>query len=151
MGAHGVGKERLACRGRSSATSRIELVCLPHLGRRKFDKRTATLSDGSLGNTIRKRGRRFKVSTAADPVGTLEIALNHTARLLDRDPKLAAEQANEILKVAPRHPAAMLMLGVAQRRGGRSEAALSTLEAVVNAQPNWAAAQYELGLALIDM
>ena len=97
-----------------------------------------------------ERGRRFKVSTAADPVGTLEVALNHTARLLDRDPKLAAEQANEILKVAPRHPAATLMLGVAQRRSGQNEAALNTLEAVANTQPNWAAAQYELGLALID-
>ena len=90
------------------------------------------------------------MSTGADPVGTLEVALNHTARLLDRDPKLAAEQANEILKVVPRHPAATLLLGVAQRRGGQYEAALNTLESVAGAQPNWAAAQYELGLALID-
>ena len=90
------------------------------------------------------------MGTGADPVGTLEVALNHTARLLDRDPKLALEQANEILKVAPRHPAATLMLGVAQRRGGQHEAALSTLKVVADAQPNWAAAQYELGLAQID-
>ena len=87
---------------------------------------------------------------AAEPVGTLEVALNHTARLLDRDPKLAAEQANEILKVVPGHPAAALMLGVAQRRTGQGDAALSTLETVAKAQPNWAAAQYELGLALIE-
>lgn len=90
------------------------------------------------------------MGTGADPVGTLEVALNHTARLLDRDPKLAAEQANEILKVVPRHPAAMLLLGVAQRRGGQHEAALNTLESLATSQPNWAAAQYELGLALID-
>ena len=90
------------------------------------------------------------MGTGADPVGTLEVALNHTARLLDRDPKLAAEQANEILKAAPRHPAATLMLGVAQRRDGQHEAARNTLESVANAQPNWAVAQYELGLALLD-
>ena len=90
------------------------------------------------------------MGTGADPVGTLEVALNHTARLLERDPKLAAEQANEILKVVPRHPAATLLLGVAQRRGGQQEAALNTLESVAISQPNWAAAQYELGLALID-
>ena len=91
------------------------------------------------------------MGTGAEPVGTLEVALNHTARLLDRDPKLAAEQATEILKAVPGHPAAALMFGVAQRRTGHSEAALSTLETVARAQPNWAAAQYELGLALIDV
>lgn len=90
------------------------------------------------------------MGTGADPVGTLQVALNHTARLLDRDPKLAAEQANEILKVVPGHPAAALMLGVAQRRTGQGDAALRTLEIVARSQPNWAAAQYELGLALIE-
>ncbi len=68
------------------------------------------------------------MSAEAEPVGTIEVALNHTARLLDRDPKLAAEQATEILKVAPLHPAATLLLGVAQRREGRVDAALTTLE-----------------------
>jgi predicted Zn-dependent protease len=90
------------------------------------------------------------VSAGAEPVGTIEIALHHTARLMDRDPTLAAEQASEILKVAPDHPAATLLLGVAQRRRGRTEAALSTLEPLARAQPNWAPAQYEQALALID-
>ena len=90
------------------------------------------------------------MSAGAEPVGTIEVALQHTARLLDRDPVMAAEQASEILKVAPQHPAATLLLGVAQRRGGRTEAALGTLEPLARAQPNWAAAQYEQALALID-
>jgi tetratricopeptide (TPR) repeat protein len=90
------------------------------------------------------------VSAGAEPVGTIEVALHHTARLMDRDPTLAAEQASEILKVAPDHPAATLLLGVAQRRGGRTEAALSILEPLARAQPNWAPAQYEQALALID-
>jgi len=90
------------------------------------------------------------VSAGAEPVGTIEVALHHTARLMDRDPVMAAEQAAEILKVVPQHPAATLLLGVAQRRGGRTEAALGTLEPLARTQPNWAAAQYEQALALID-
>ncbi len=90
------------------------------------------------------------MSAGAEPVGTIEVALRHAARLMDRDPVMAAEQASEILKIAPQHPAATLLLGVAQRRGGRTEAALSTLEPLARAQPNWAPAQYERALALID-
>ena len=90
------------------------------------------------------------MSAGAEPVGTIEVALQHTARLLDRDPVMAAEQASEILKVVPQHPAATLLLGIAQRRGGRTKAALSTLEPLARAQPNWAAAQYEQALALSD-
>jgi tetratricopeptide (TPR) repeat protein len=90
------------------------------------------------------------VSAGAEPVGTIEVALRHAARLMDRDPLMAAEQASEVLKVAPLHPAATLLLGVAQRRGGRTEAALSTLEPLAHSQPYWAAAQYEHALALSD-
>ena len=90
------------------------------------------------------------MSAGAEPVGTIEVALRHAARLVDRDPLMAAEQASEVLKVAPLHPAATLLLGVAQRRGGRTEAALGTLEPLARAQPYWAAAQYEHALALSD-
>jgi tetratricopeptide (TPR) repeat protein len=88
------------------------------------------------------------VSAGAEPVGTIEVALAHTTRLMARDPALAAEQAAEILKAAPRHPAARLLLGVAQRRGGLTEAALGTLASLVSEHPNWAIAQYEHALAL---
>lgn len=90
------------------------------------------------------------MSRGAEPVGTIEVALSHTARLLGRDPTLAAEQATEILKAAPGHPAATLLLGTARRLNGLTEAALGILEPLARAQPNWAAAQYEHALALSD-
>ncbi len=88
------------------------------------------------------------MSAGAEPVGTIEVALSHAARLLGRDPKLAAEQAGEILKVAAGHPMATLLLGAARRLGGLTEAALEILEPLTRAQPSWAAAQYEFALAL---
>jgi predicted Zn-dependent protease len=83
-------------------------------------------------------------------VGTLDVALAHAARLLQSEPKLAAEQAGEILKVVPGHPVATLLLGSARGATGETDAALQILEQLTNAQPNWAAAHYELGLALLD-
>ena len=88
------------------------------------------------------------MSSAPDPVGTLDVALAHTARLLEKDPALAAEQAGEILKTVPGHPAARLMLGIARRVGGDPAAALEVLEPLAREQPNWAAAHMERGVAL---
>lgn len=84
------------------------------------------------------------------PVGTLEVALTHAARLLENDPALAAEQATEILKAVPNHPAAVLLLAVARRRGGNAAAAIGLLEPLSRAHPGWAQAHYELGIALGD-
>jgi len=50
------------------------------------------------------------------------------ARLLESSPELAAEQAAEILKSAPNHPLATLLLGVARRVGGDAKTALQALE-----------------------
>src|SRR5258708_12817965 len=58
------------------------------------------------------------LNSASEPVGTLEVALGHAARLLERDAALAAEQAGEILKAVPGHPRARLILGAAHRIGG---------------------------------
>ena len=52
--------------------------------------------------------------TSAEPTGSLETALAHTRRLLDSNPVMAAEQAGEILKVAPNHPPATLLLAMAR-------------------------------------
>jgi predicted Zn-dependent protease len=93
-------------------------------------------------------GGQFKLSSRAESVGTIEVALAHASRLLQSDPKLAAEQAAEILKVAPGHPLATLLLASAQRSSGETDAALQILEQLTRAQPNWAAAHYELGLVL---
>jgi hypothetical protein len=58
------------------------------------------------------------MNNATEPTGTLEVALSHTKRLLETNAAMAAEQAEEILKVAPNHPVATLLLGIARRRGG---------------------------------
>lgn len=70
------------------------------------------------------------------PVGTLEVALAHAARLLAQDARLAEEQAREILKAAPEHPQALRLLGAALRRqgdvAGAEAAYLRSVKASVN-------------------
>ena len=88
------------------------------------------------------------MSATPEPVGSLQTALEHTQRLLTSEPRLAAEQATEILKVAPGHPLASLLLGVAHRRAGDPAASQSVLEPLAQSQPNWAAVHHELGLTL---
>ena len=60
---------------------------------------------------------------ATETVGTLEVALEHAARLLTIDAAAAEAQAREILKVAHEHPQALRLLGAALRRQGETEAA----------------------------
>ena len=88
------------------------------------------------------------MSANSEPVGSLDTALAHTQRLMTSEPQLAVDQATEILKVAPGHPLATLLLGVAQRRAGDAAASQAILEPLAQSQPNWAAAHYELGLTL---
>jgi tetratricopeptide (TPR) repeat protein len=90
------------------------------------------------------------LNSSEEPVGSIDVALAHASRLLDRNPVLAAEQAGEILKVAPNQPVAMLLAAVAQRMTGQIAPALASLERLVSVQPNWAAAHYEWGVALGD-
>jgi predicted Zn-dependent protease len=78
------------------------------------------------------------------------VALAHASRLLESNPVLAAEQAGEILRVAPNQPPAMLILAVALRTTGDIARALAILERLVAMQPNWAAAHYEWGVSLGD-
>ena len=88
------------------------------------------------------------MSGESQPLGSLEVALQHGARLLSSRPALAAEQAAEILRVAPGHPGALLLLAVAQRAAGDLPAALTGLEELARRRPGWAEAQYELGVTL---
>src|SRR3954462_12339363 len=88
------------------------------------------------------RRRRSRMSATSEPAGTLETALAHTQRLMTSEPQLAAEQATEILKVAPGHPLATLLLGVATRRAGNAAASQKILEPLAESQPNWAAVHY---------
>jgi tetratricopeptide (TPR) repeat protein len=88
------------------------------------------------------------MSGAQEPVGSLEVALAHAAKLLTSDPTLAAEQADEVLKVAPGNPIATVILGAAHRARGNAPAALAILEPLARAYPGWVSPHYELGLAL---
>jgi hypothetical protein len=90
------------------------------------------------------------MTSTAEPTGTVDTALAHAKRLLLSNPRLAVEQAGEILKVAPNHPLATLLLGTAHRLGGDAVAALGVLDPLAATQPNWAAAHYERRLALGD-
>src|SRR5580704_6403176 len=89
----------------------------------------------------------FNVNSATEPVGTLDVALGHAARLLERDAGLAAEQASQILKAAPGHPHARLILGAAHRIGGQTRSALEILEPLAREQPHSAPVHLELGIA----
>ena len=86
--------------------------------------------------------------TESEVLGSLKEATKRTAVLLDTDPVLAAEQAQEILKAIPNHPQALFLLAMAKRRIGDPQAALVILEPLLNAQHKWAAAHFEYGASL---
>src|SRR5258708_31680262 len=87
-----------------------------------------------------------QLNIISEPVGTLDVALGHAARLLERDAALAAEQASEILKAVPGHPHARLILGAAHRIGGQTRLALEILEPLAREQPRPAPAHLELAI-----
>ncbi len=91
------------------------------------------------------------MSGTSEPVGTLDVALAHTTRLLETNPALAVEQAMEILRAVPSHPMATLLLGIARRSAGDTAGAIAVLQPLAAAQPNSAATHYELGLALASL
>ena len=86
--------------------------------------------------------------TASAATGSLEQALAHAGRLLARDPALAEAQADEILKAVPGHPPTLQLLAAARAAQGKLAGALAVLEPLAASQPQWAAVQFELGLAL---
>jgi tetratricopeptide (TPR) repeat protein len=93
-------------------------------------------------------GLDAQLNSVSDPVGTLDVALSHAARLLERDPRLAVEQADEILKIVPGHPRARLILGAAHRRAGNTQSALEVLGLVEREQQTSVPAHLELAIAL---
>ena len=86
------------------------------------------------------------MNTPAEPLGTLEVALRHGARLLERDPAAAAEQAAEILKVQPDQADALQLSGLALGRLGKGEEAIAALRRAVHFKP----ALHEAWRALAD-
>jgi predicted Zn-dependent protease len=75
------------------------------------------------------------VNSSAGPTGTLGVAMERAAQLLGAQPDLAAEQAREILKVAPNHAPAAFLLARAAARAGRGDEAITALRRTVNLQP----------------
>ncbi|MBD8871571.1 tetratricopeptide repeat-containing sulfotransferase family protein [Rhodanobacter sp. DHB23] len=86
--------------------------------------------------------------TEAAATGTLEQALAHAARLLERDPVLATEQLDGILQAAPGHPVALQLLATVRSLQGNLPGALELLVPLARAQPDRAAIQFDLGQAL---
>jgi predicted Zn-dependent protease len=87
------------------------------------------------------------VNVASQRLGSVEAAVSHARRLLEKNADLAAEQAREILNVSPGHPLALLILGAAHRRAGRPRAALEVLESLAREHPHSAPVHLELGIA----
>jgi tetratricopeptide (TPR) repeat protein len=79
---------------------------------------------------------------------SLDVAVQHAARLLERDPALAERQAREILRAVPTDPRAAMILGAALRRQGDAQRALAILEPLAAAQPRSARTHLELGLTM---
>jgi tetratricopeptide (TPR) repeat protein len=80
-----------------------------------------------------------------DPRGTLEVALAHASRLLEREPALAAEQAAEILRVHPEQPLALTLSGLALGALGHGEDAIAALRRAVFLKPDQPEAWRALG------
>jgi tetratricopeptide (TPR) repeat protein len=89
-----------------------------------------------------------KTSDKSEVSGSLSVALNHARRLLDTNPALAEQQADEILGILPDNPEAALIRGIAKRRAGDLNAARMSFATLVAARPHWPTAHYELGLTL---
>jgi tetratricopeptide (TPR) repeat protein len=83
-----------------------------------------------------------------ESTASLDVALAHAAKLLATDPALAGEQASEILRVVKDHPTAWLLLGASHCARGDVSRAVDVLGRLAEAQPQWAQAQLELGIAL---
>lgn len=81
----------------------------------------------------------------AEPLGTLEVALRHAERLLERDAAMAAEQAAEILKVHPDQPDALALSGLALGRLGQGDEAIAALRRAVHFKPELHEAWRALG------
>jgi len=86
------------------------------------------------------------LSTPAEPVGTLEVALAHASRLLATRPGLAVEQAREILKVVPRQAQALVVLGLGRAATGDVDGSIDALTRAVSLRTDLA----DAWLALAD-
>jgi tetratricopeptide (TPR) repeat protein len=78
----------------------------------------------------------------------LNAEVARASAILGADPARARASAEAILRIAPRDPRALLILGSAHRRLGDPIAALRVLEPLRHAYPRAALTAYELGASL---
>ena len=88
------------------------------------------------------------MTTTTAPAASLADAFANAERLLESDPRLAAEQARAILEVVPRHADTTRLLATALRLSGDIPAALETVAPLAKGLPNLPLAQLELALCL---
>ena len=88
------------------------------------------------------------MSFVSEPTASVDQALAYATRLLDSEPAMAEQQVREVLLVAPNHPLALLLLAASHSARGDTRQALQVLEPLCRAQPAWAIARMDLGLAL---
>ena len=86
--------------------------------------------------------------TTTEPAGSVATALAHARRLLDVDPRLAAEQATAILEAVPRHAEAVLILATALRLSGEVQQALRVIDPLARAFAQSPPIQLEHGRVL---
>ena len=72
---------------------------------------------------------------AAEATGTLDVAIAHAQRLLARDPRMAAQQAREIIRVIPGQPRALSLLGQALAATGQRDEAIAMLRRAAERDP----------------
>lgn len=95
---------------------------------------------------IPSRGHRGHSVSAHPEVGVdLKTALQNAQSLLRQTPRLAAEQAREILRVIPKQPEAELILASALRRSGQFDAARDLLHPLRQRFPRSASVWLEWG------
>lgn len=75
------------------------------------------------------------MTEGAQTLATREQALAHAERLLLREPALAAEQADEILKSFPDEPRALAISGLALGRLGKGDESIAALRRAVSLRP----------------
>ncbi|QXQ04979.1 sulfotransferase [Sphingosinicellaceae bacterium] len=85
----------------------------------------------------------------SDPKGSLAVALGHARTLLVRSPRLAEEQAREILGAVPGQPEALTLHGLALAALGRSREAIAALVAATTRDPESPDAWRALGDQMI--
>ena len=90
----------------------------------------------------------MKSPETGEPPVALAQQIARAVQLLASQPLEAKARARDILKAAPKHAHARLILGSALRRLGEGVAARAVLMELARDQPSFPAAHYELGLTL---